>query len=860
VRNGSHVAGELMTRGRASAYLSTAFTSLALLALLPVDQAFSQAATTPQGAATGVTAANAVADTAAGGELPTVDVVATTPLGAGTSDLNVPSETQTLTSDQIDQLNQPTLQDALARRTPGVSVTDEIGSPLSESVDFRGETATPVPGTPEGLAVYMNGVRINESYGDVVNWDLIPPSAISTAQIVTGNPVFGLNALAGAVVMQMKNGFNWQGLEGDLQGGMDYTVQGSVQYGVNKGDWAYYLDVDGVGTNGFRYFGQSDAERAYGDIGYRVQGNEIHLSVTGGADGLGVAGTTPLALVQQNPAAVFTTPQTTRTTAEMITLSDESHITPTLTFNGNAYFRSYAQVHHDGNVSSFFSCGSQFACDSNGVLDGVTSAPGTTALPDPLGGTATPGQPLGEIDSNWTRTLSTGASAQLTDTDKIFGHANTITGGVSIDQGWTHFTGNSLLSTLPPDFVSPFTNNVIDEPADDVGPVDLQAQNTYIGVYVLDTFNITDKLAAHAGARFNDAQITLNNQLGGSAAAVSQAAGTYSLLNASQNFSRINPVAGLSYLITPDISVYASYSEANRAPTPLELGCSSPQAPCMIDNFLVADPPLKQIVARTVEAGFKGSNQIAWSFAPGRLDWSVAAYHTENQNDIYSVPSIVTGLGSYTNAGDTLREGVDIGATYTTEKWDVYANYSYIKAEFLTPILLSSPNNPTADANGNIQVAPGDNIPGIPIHKFKFGIDYEVLPGWKVGGDVVYRSSQYYFGAENNTLGPGLNPLISGFATLDLRTSYQVNKDIQVFGLINNALNYRGATYGALYPTSSTQNQLSGAAPGVCDAGLFCSADPRAITIAPPLEAMVGIKVTLNAAPPPAPALVTAKY
>src|SRR3984957_4903592 len=215
-------------------------------------------------------APHAAAQQAASGELPTVDVVATTPLGADTSTLDVPSETQTLTSQQISNLNQPTLQDALARRTPGVSVTDEIGSPLSQSVDFRGETATPVPGTPEGLAVYMNGVRINESYGDVVNWDLIPPSAISTAQIVTGNPVFGLTALAGAGVMQMKNGFNWQGTEIDLQGGMQYTAQGYAEYGVNKGDWAYYVDIDGIRTDGYRYFGQSDAERAYGDVGYRA--------------------------------------------------------------------------------------------------------------------------------------------------------------------------------------------------------------------------------------------------------------------------------------------------------------------------------------------------------------------------------------------------------------------------------------------------------------------------------------------------------------------------------------------------------------------------------------------------------------
>ena len=158
--------------------------------------------------------------------------------------------------------------------------------PLYKSVDFRGKSATPVPGSPEGLAVYMNGVRINKSYGDVVNWDLIPPSAIDTAQIVTGNPVFGLNALAGAVVMKMKNGFTWQGYDVDLQGGMDYTVQGHMQYGVNNGDWAYYLDVDGIYTNGYRYFGQSDAERAYGDIGYRAWNSEVHLSMTGGAQAL----------------------------------------------------------------------------------------------------------------------------------------------------------------------------------------------------------------------------------------------------------------------------------------------------------------------------------------------------------------------------------------------------------------------------------------------------------------------------------------------------------------------------------------------------------------------------------------------
>jgi iron complex outermembrane recepter protein len=746
--------------------------------------------------------------------LPEIEVFATTPLGTGMSALQIPSETQSIDAQEIGNLNQLIITEDFARRTPGVSTTDEIGSPLAQSLDFRGETASPVPGTPEGLAVYLNGVRINESFGDVVNWDLIPSVAINRAEIVTGNPVFGLNALAGAVVMNMKNGFTWQGTEIKLQGGSDYTVLGSAQYGVNNGDWAYYIAMEGVRTNGYRYFGQSDVERGYGDVGYRSNGNEIHFSMTGAADGLGAAGTTPLVLAEENPSAVFTTPQTTETTAQMITLSDETQISSTLKFNGNVYFRNYAQAHQDGNVSDFYHCavGAGFLCNNGNVTTQVDPDP---SQPD--------GQPMGEIDRNWTKTESTGAAAQLTDTDQILGYKNRITAGVSVDLGWTHFFGNSLLGTLPPNFVVQSYGEYIDQPAYDVSPANVSAQNRYIGVYVLDDFQITDQLAVRGGARFNDAQINL-----------ADLSGANPNLNSSNNFNRINPVAGVTFKITPEISAYASYSEANRTPTPLELGCSSPSHPCMIDNFLVADPPLQQIVARTVEAGFKGDNKVDW-LMPGKIDWSVSFYKTENQNDIYAVPSMVTGFGYYTNAGDTLREGVDMGARYTTEKWDVYANYSYIKAIFLTPVLLGSPNNPYADANGNIQVEPGDNLPGIPRHKFKIGFDYFVSPQWKIGADLVYRSRQFYFGDEINRLPP-----MSGFATLNLRTSYQVNDHFQIYGLINNALGYRGATYGALYETDSTTNQITGAPVP----GLFSSQDPRAITITPPLEAWLGVRMT----------------
>ena len=161
-------------------------------------------------------------------------------------------------------------------------------------------------------------------------------------------------------------------------------------------------------------------------------------------------------------------------------------------------------------------------------------------------------------------------------------------------------------------------------------------------------------------------------------------------INGTNSFNRINPVVGLTYKITPDISVYGSYSEANRAPTPLEIGCSSPQTPCVIDNFLVADPPLKQIVARTFEAGIKGSNAncMGGRARAARLEYRRLPYRrTTTIFTAFRAP--IRRLGYYTNAGNTLREGVDIGATYTTDRWDVYASYSYIKADFLNQLELS---------------------------------------------------------------------------------------------------------------------------------------------------------------------------
>ena len=178
----------------------------------------------------------------------------------------------------------------------------------------------------------------------------------------------------------------------------------------------------------------------------------------------------------------------------------------------------------------------------------------------------------------------------------MFDRDNHLVVGLSLDRGSTQFTAGSELGTIDGGLFVTGTGVFIDQPLAGLTPVSLLAKNTYTGIYATDTIDVTSALSVTAGARFNRAQINLLDETG-----------TNPLLTSTNNFHRINPVIGATYKVIPNMTAYAGYSEANRAPTPLELGCSDPAHPCMIDNFLISDPPLKQVVSRTYEAGVRGT-------------------------------------------------------------------------------------------------------------------------------------------------------------------------------------------------------------------------------------------------------------
>jgi iron complex outermembrane recepter protein len=728
----------------------------------------------------------------------------------------VPSNTEVLTSADFSHDHSVSLLQSLATSLPGVSLGDQSGNTFQRDLDFRGFVASPVPGTPQGLAVYQNGVRINEAYGDVVNWSFIPETAIRRLSLVPNSPIFGLNALGGALTIEMKNGFTYQGKEAEVTLGSYGRRQAEAQAGFQDGNLSAYVNADATNDNGWRDFSSSSQlRRMYVDLGARNDKSEFHVTFTGADNKLGAVAATPIEMLAQRWSSVYTWPQTTHLQLAFVTASATYSPSDTLSLQSNAYYRGFWQAHVDGNGTD------AQPCDPAGVLAGqLCIGDGSTPINKnyPVIDTLSPNAFLGEIDRNWTSTNGFGGTAQAASSARLLDHDSHFVAGVSVDRGLTQFTGSSELGTIDQNLFVTGTGVYIDQPAADIRPVNLFATNTYTGIYATDTLDVTSKFSLTTGARLNIAQINLADETG-----------TNPLLNSSNRFHRINPVIGATYKFNPNITVYGGYSESNRAPTPLELGCSSPTNPCIIDNFLIADPPLKQVVSHTYEAGLRGT--LGTSVKTGQMSWGLGAFRTGLTNDIINVAGTVPMTGYFKNAGETLREGIEAKISYKLDHWTAYANYTYVNAIYQSAVTISSPNDPFANAAGNIFVAPGDHIPGIPAQRFKAGVEYAVTDAWKFGVDLNVTGSQWLIHDDNN-----LNPKVPAYAVVNLHGSYQVTKNIELFGLVNNLFNNHYYAAGTFFQTSGFNSNTPGAP------NFFVLNDPRTFVPGMPLAAYAGLR------------------
>jgi len=750
--------------------------------------------------------------------LPDVDIVGTAPLlGSGIDRSKVPTNTQVLRREDLERTGPASALRALDERIGGVSLNQAQGNPFQPNLNYRGFEASPLAGNPQGLAVYLNGSRFNQPFGDTTNFDLIPDIAVERIELVASNPAFGLNALGGALSIKLRDGFTYNGAMLELSGGSFGRVQASGQYGARSGNTAAYMAATGLDEAGWRDNSPSQLRQFYGDIGWRGDNAELHLNILGANNNLTGNGSTPVDLLSAQRNAVFTTPDETRNKYVRIAMQSTYDISDTLSLQATAYYSNLSQRTRNGDAANAGPCDDNlaFLCVNEG---GALTTRGGAGIANFL----TPGQfpevarfqtggPYAVQNETATDTNGYGTSLQATRADELFGHSNRLIGGVSYDGGVTGFTARSLLGELSRarGFVGP--GIIIDQADGSIAPASVSAANNYYGLYGSDTFDITSRLSLSVSGRLNVAQIALQDRIG-------------TALSGDHIYARFNPAAGLTYQITPGVSVYGGYSESNRAPTPAELSCASAASPCTLTNFFVADPSLKQVVARTYEAGLRGK----FKRDAAQVTWNAGLFRTNSSDDILFTSSDVTGRGFFQNVGSTRRQGVEAGVSLKDGGLTAFVDYAYVDATFQSSFSETSENNPLANANGQIQVRAGDRIPGIPAHLLKFGVQYDVTPAWSLGGTGVASSGRFLQGDEAN-----LTPTTGAYAVLNLNTSYRVTDHIELFGLVQNLLNAKYATFGGFSPVSLVPITQ---APN--------TTNTRSLAAGPPLAGYGGVRVT----------------
>lgn len=724
-------------------------------------------------------AAAPAADPAAAVQLAPVRVIGLTPVDPGGVPLDrYPGNAQAATALDIQNAQAQSLSDFMARKLGSVFVSDAQNNPYQPDLFYRGYSISPLLGLPQGLALYLDGVRVNETFGDVVNWDLIPDAAIQSLQLVPGsNPVFGQNTLAGALVLRSKTGFDLDGSRIELGGGSFSRFGTSVEHGWSQGQYAVYVAGEYDREDGWRDFSPSRIGRLFAKGSYLDQGTSVDLSVSFADNRLTGNGAAPVALLARDGRArVFTHPDLTEPRLGAINLQASHAFSEHLSWSGGIAFRRNYSKSLNGDGTEYEACaepgnadgdGNAFLCEQNEDGEEVLTTPD--------------GSPIVAGDANDSATVNTSSTDQHAyslRTQLVFTGAkprDRITVGGTAELGRVRFASQTEVGALTEDRGAEGSG---EEVLDSF--VRLHTRKYVYSGFVVGNWSPLEPLDITAAASLNHTQVVLRDR------------GPDDDLDGNHKFTRLNPSIGAAWKFTPRLTGFANYAESARAPTPVELTCADPLDPCRLPNGFVSDPPLDQVVTRTFEAG------IRWDTP--RYSGALSLFNSENRNDIlFITDGELTSTGYFDNVGKTRRRGVEFGSQYRiTPALSVGLQYTYLDAQFLDGFLVNSPNHPVRDPDDAEDVSAaagvvnaGNRIPLVPRHLGKATIEYRV-PSFGVGLEAVGRSSSPYRGDESNT-----DPeQVPGFVIFGLYGDYRPLPWLTVFGRVSNLFNRDFATFG----------------------------------------------------------------
>ncbi len=311
-----------------------------------------------------------------------IEVVGATPLGGDLDARRIAANVQTASAAELRDQGALDLADFMKRSFGSVFVNETQSNPLQPDVQYRGFVGSPLLGLPQGLAIYQDGVRINEPFGDTVNWALIPDSAIDSVYLVPGsNPLFGLNALGGAIAVRTKDGFDDAGTRADLTAGSFGRVDLEVESGGSFSDeLGYFVTASHLEEDGWRDFSPTEAQQVFAKLTSLGERSRVDVSVTRVDTNLIGNGAAPEDLLELDRNAIFTHPDRTENTLTMLGVNGEQTVSPNITLRGNLYVRASDIDTLNGDDSDFEECettpgficeeeddGEQIVLDENGL-------------------------------------------------------------------------------------------------------------------------------------------------------------------------------------------------------------------------------------------------------------------------------------------------------------------------------------------------------------------------------------------------------------------------------------------------------------------------------------------------------------
>jgi outer membrane receptor protein involved in Fe transport len=761
--------------------------------------------------------------------------------GVGLPLEQIPSNVQVVKGEAMQEQGSLTIADYMNNNLTGVSINETQNNPYQPDILFRGFTASPLLGTPQGLSVFQDGVRVNEPFGDAVNWDLIPMNAIAGMNLMPGsNPIFGLNTLGGALSITTKNGRTHQG--GGIEtsyGSWDRKTAAGEFGGVSKdGSVDYFIAGNYFDEDGWRDASPSKVKQIFSKLGWQNDTSRLELSYTGADNNMIGNGLIQEGLINglNSRKVINTSPDQTENTLSFFNLNGSHFINDATQLTANTYYRKSKRNTLNGDINDEFSTSLYNTWQTNHLSEEVDEyLEGCVSGMDPE---VAEGVCSGAINRSSTKQKSYGFNAQLAFNQPILNKQNQFIIGGGYDESKVRFAQNTEFGLINASRgVTSFDDPVVNEREEQV---DLHGKTKTYSLFATDTLSLNDYVHLTVSGRYNHTNVNNVDQINEPGESLAIANNTLSdeTLTGNHSFQRFNPAVGLSFTPTKDLTVYGAYNEGMRAPTSMELGCANELVPCKLPNAMAGDPPLEKVVAKTFEAGMRGNlNQD--------VKWSAAVYRTENHNDIHFIATNSTGMGYFDNVGKTRRQGLDTNLAGRAGKFSWNAGYSYLKATYQTDGIEFMNEGNSEAVDEKITVNKGDRLANLPSHAFKMRMQYAMTPNWTVGSNINAFSSVYMRGNENNAH-DGTDDInheaveasgkVKGYAVVNMDTRYKLNNSgWQVFAKASNIFNKKYATGGMLgenwYEVTSGVASFSGNGEG-----------DRMLMVGAPRAAWVGVR------------------